>query len=277
MGQTAAMHDASTPDPTAPVEGGSVTLERRDHVAVVTVDRPPHNLLRVADLGAVADAVDEAATWARAVVLAAHGRSFCAGADFRSDGSPDPTDRQAFAAQTSAFYAQARRLFAAPVPLVAAVHGAAIGAGFGLALACDMRVVGPDAWFQANFVHLGIHPGFALSLTVPRLIGPGRAADLFLTGRRVAGEEAVSLGLAERLSAAGHELDDAATLAATIAAGAPLAVAATRRTLRARLADEAAAAMDRELRQQTELAGTADAVEGVQAMLAKRPPVFVGR
>ena len=77
-----------------------------------------------------------------------------------------------FEAQTGAFYAEAARVFESPIPVVAAVQGAAIGAGLGLALACDVRVVGADGWFQANFVRLGIHPGFALSLVLPDVIGP---------------------------------------------------------------------------------------------------------
>jgi enoyl-CoA hydratase/carnithine racemase len=268
---------ATTPSSAADADQPTVSVRRHDAVAVLCLDRPPHNLLRVADLAALADALDDAAAWARAAVVCARGRSFCAGADFRSEGSPDPTDRSAFATQTAAFYDQARRLFRSPVPLVAAVHGAAIGAGFGLALACDLRVVGPGAFFQANFVQLGIHPGFGLSCTVPRLIGPGRASELFLTGRRVGGEEAVDLRLAERLVAAGEEEAAALALATEVAAGAPLAVAAVRRTLRSELIEAVDAALDLELAEQTELAGTVDAIEGVAAMLAKRAPVFHGR
>ncbi len=258
-------------------EPAPVTTDVHDQVLVVTVQRPPHNLLTEPDLRAVADALHDPAPGIRAAVVCSVGRSFCAGANFRSDEAPDPTDSGGFALRTAAFYEQARRVFAAPVPVVAAVHGAAIGAGFGLAMACDLRVVGEDAWFQGNFVALGIHPGFALSMTVPRAVGAGRAADVLLTGRRVPADEAVRIGLAERLVGAGAELDEALRLAASVAAGAPLATAATRATLRAGLAEEAAAAMAHELREQARLAGTADAVEGVRAMLEKRRPTFEGR
>ncbi|MFC0081693.1 enoyl-CoA hydratase/isomerase family protein [Aciditerrimonas ferrireducens] len=271
--------DAPAPaGPSAP--GGSppaVRVEQDGLVQIVTLNRPPHNLLGEPDLAALADALDEAATSARAVVLASEGRSFCAGANFRSEDAPDPTDAQAFRTRTAAFYAQARRIFAAPLPVVAAVHGAAIGAGFGIALACDLRVVSSQAFFQANFVTLGIHPGFGLTLTLPRLVGPGRAADLFLTGRRVAGEEAVALGLAERLVPPGQERAAALELAHQIAQGAPLALAATRRTLRRDLVELAAEAMAVELQEQAALAGTADAREGVAAVLERRAPRFGGR
>ncbi len=160
--------------------------------------------------------------------------------------------------------------------MVAAVHGAAIGAGFGLALACDVRVVGAGGWFQANFVRLGIHPGFALSTVLPAVVGPARAAEIFLTGRRVPADDAVAIGLASRAVPAGDETTAAPGSPREIAAGAPLAVAATRATLRAGLGAAVRAAMRHELAEQTILAGTADAVEGVTAVLAGRPPRFVG-
>ena len=254
-----------------------MTVQASGDVAVVTMMRPPHNLLTEPDLRAVADALHDAAAWARAVVLCAEGRSFCAGANFRSAQAPDPTDAAAFAERTAAFYAQAARVFDSPLPTVAAVHGAAIGAGFGLALACDLRVVSRASWFQANFVHLGIHPGFALSAVLPHLVGPGRAADLMLTGRRVDGDEALAIGLAQHRAEPGEERAAAVALATQIAAAAPLAVAATRRTLRAGLADEATRTMAHELDEQRRLAGTADAVEGVTAILEKRTPRFEGR
>ena len=254
-----------------------VSVHHDGDVAVVTLHRPPHNLLTEPTLRALADAVEGSAVRARAAVVCSEGRSFCAGADFRSGEAPDPTDADAFETRTAAFYEQAARVFASPVPLVAAVQGAAIGAGFGLALACDVCVAGEHAWFQANFVRLGIHPGFALSETLPRAVGPGRAAELLLTGRRVAAPEAGTIGIAQRVVGAGDELPAALELATLIAAGAPLAVASTRATLRAGLAESARAAMRHELAEQSALAGTADAVEGVQAMLVGRKPSFEGR
>jgi enoyl-CoA hydratase/carnithine racemase len=256
---------------------GDVSVEQHGAVAVVTLRRPPHNLLTAPALGRLADALEGLAGSVRAAVLCSEGRSFCAGADFRSPEAPDPTARADFRSTTAAFYRQAGRVFACPVPIVAAVQGAAIGAGFGLALACDLRVVGARAFFQANFVRLGIHPGFALSVLVPRFVGPGRAEDIFLTGRRVPAEEAVAMGMADRLVGEGEELEAASAVAGEIAAGAPLAVASTRATLRAGLAGEAARAMAHELSEQARLAGTDDAVEGVAAMLEGRAPRFGSR
>ncbi len=263
------------PAPTS--TSGDVTVTVDGLVGIVRLARPPHNLLTEPVLGRLADALHDLRGVARAAVVCSTGRSFCAGADFRSPEAPDPATGGGFAARTGAFYEQAARVFDAPVPVVAAVHGAAIGAGFGLALACDLRVVGEDAWFQANFVRLGIHPGFALSHTLPRLAGPARATELLLTGRRLGAAEAAAAGIAHRVVPRGQELDAAVAVARDIAAGAPLAVASTRATLRAELVAAARAAMAHELAEQAALAGTADAVEGVQAMLQGRQPVFDGR
>ncbi len=256
-------------------EGIEVTVD--DGLAVVRINRPPHNLLTEPALRLLADALEELEGKARAVVVCSEGRSFCAGANFRSAEAPNPSDPETFEKLTGAFYEQAARVFDCPLPLVAAVQGAAIGAGFGLALACDIRVVGESGWFQANFVRLGIHPGFALSATLPHVVGPGRAADIFLTGRRVGAAEAERIGLAQEVTSDGDLLDRARALAGVIAAAAPLAVRATRTTLRRGLAGAARATMRQELAEQTALAGTADAIEGMAAMLEGRHPHFEGR
>ena len=265
--------DKSTPQSDG---ANAVTVDRDGDVAVVTLRRPPHNLLTEPVLRALADAVAGLGGVARAAVVCSEGRSFCAGADFRSGDAPDPTEQGDFEERTGAFYKQAVRIFDAPVPLVAAVQGAAIGAGFGLALACDLCVVGELGWFQANFVRLGIHPGFALSTTLPRVVGPGRASELLLTGRRVVAAEAGRIGIAQRVVPVGDELSVALEIATQVAAGAPLAVSSTRATLRHGLADAARQAMHHELDEQVALAGTSDAIEGVSAMLEGRDPRFQG-
>jgi len=270
---------ASLPADAGAWSGADVTVDfdATVAVAVVTLRRPPHNLLTEPALRSVADALEQLAGRARAAVLCSEGRSFCAGADFRAGDAPDPTDESGFAQTTGAFYEQAARVFASPVPVVAALQGAAIGAGAGLALACDVRVFGERGWFQTNFVRLGIHPGFAMTLTLPKFVGPGRAADLFLTGRRVDASEALRIGIADKVVPEGEELRAALEIAGQIAKGAPLAVAATRSTLRAGLVEQARSAMSHELQEQTRLAGTVDAIEGVQAMLEGREPLFGGR
>ena len=242
------------------------------HVGTVVHDSPPHNFLDVARLRALADAVEalDRDEGCRAIVLAAAGRSFSAGADFGA--VPAGGER----VDSARFYEQALRLFRGRKPLVAAVAGAAIGAGAGLALACDFRVAGPRARFGFDFNRLGIHPGFGVSLTLPRLVGPQRAARLLYAGRRVGAEEALAIGLADELVAEEEVLARAQALAEEIALSAPLAVQSTRETLRQGLAEAVAARSARELEAQRPQFLSRDFVEGVAAAAARRPPVFTG-
>lgn len=252
-----------------------VRVAREDGVAVLTIVRPPHNYLRPETLAALADALealDEDDT-VRAAVLATEGRSFCAGADF----SLGMGDEEAFGDRIEVFYAHVPRLFRVRLPLVAAVHGAAIGAGAGLALVADLRVTCPSAYFAATFTRLGIHPGFGMTHTLPALLGPARSADLLLTGRRVTGEEAFRIGLADRLVPQGDVGGEALRLAGELAAAAPLAVRATRDTLRSGLADRVVTALVHEREEQRWLSQTVDAAEGVAATAQRRPPEFLGR
>ena len=177
----------------------------------------------------------------------------------------------------SELYDQAVRLFSVEKPIVAAVQGAAVGAGLGLALVADFRVASPDARFSANFVKLGFHPGFGLTHTLPRVVGAQRADLMFLTGRRVRAEEALAWGLVDEL-VPGEELRQSAfALAAELAENAPLAVVATRKTLRGKLAEAVRAATAHEHGQQTVLRATEDFAEGVRAVAERRPGRFKGR
>jgi enoyl-CoA hydratase/carnithine racemase len=258
-------------------EASDVTVDiRDDHVAVVELHRPPHNYTDVDLLSAMCDHLDELAATgtARAVVLCSEGRSFSAGANFAAGGVGG--DGTSFGSGTRRFYDQALRIFESQLPIVAAVHGPAIGAGLGLALACDLRVTCPEAWFGGTFTRLGIHPGFGISVTLPELIGPARAADVLLTGRRIQGDEALALGLANRCVAQAEVRDAAIALAGEIAAAAPLAVVATRATLRRGLADRVRDVLHHELETQNRLSATADAAEGIAATAARRAPIFRG-
>jgi len=240
-----------------------------DHVATVEFDRPPNNHFDVELITALADAyavLDEDPA-CRAIVLCSTGRHFCAGADFSGTGD----------AGARALYTQAVRLFAAATPVVAAVQGAAIGGGLGLALSADFRVAGPSSRFAANFARLGIHHGFGLTVTLPASVGMQAALELLYTGRRVKGEEARALGLCDRLASDEGLRGEAHALAREIAACAPLAVRAIRRTMRGELADRVRAATERERAQQEPLFATDDFKEGVRATAERRSPRFRGR
>jgi enoyl-CoA hydratase/carnithine racemase len=254
---------------------GAVAVSTDSHVAVVTFDRPPNNHVSVESMRALADAlfdIDETPDL-RASVLRTGGKAFCAGADLVNAagdaGAPG-------ALSTNALYVEAVRLFSVKKPIVAAVQGAAIGAGLGLALVADFRVAAPEARFAANFVKLGFHPRFGITHTLPRVIGEQRAALLCLTGRRITGSDALDWGLADLLAPIEELQATALSLAQEIAANAPLAVQATRATLRASLAEAVKAQTDHEHAEQTWLRKTQDFAEGVRAVNARRPGNFVG-
>lgn len=250
---------------------GDVAVVRHGHVALVEMRRPPHNFFDLALISALADALEDVDRdpELRAVVLASEGKSFCAGANFASKGVGD-----ADPSGPNPLYDQALRLFACRKPVVAAVQGAAIGGGLGVAMVGDFRVASQEARFAANFVKIGIHPGFGLTHTLPRAIGAQRAAMLLLTGRRIDGETAVRWGLVDQLVPASELREAALALATEIAEGAPLALLSTRATLRTGLADAFRAATDHEHAEQSWLLATDDYKEGVRAVAAREPGNF---
>lgn len=252
----------------------SITIEKYDHVAVLTLDRPPNNHVSVeliAELAATLEALDGDRE-VRAVVLAAAGKVFCGGADL----SPAGPDGGRPGSMAGDLYRQAERLYRTRKPIVAAVQGAAVGAGLGLALLADFRVAAPEARFSANFAKLGFHSGFGISLTLPRIVGEQAAAMLLLTGRRIGGEEAYAMGLADQLVPLDQVRARAVALAEEIAANAPLAVQAMRATLRSGLADAVRDRMAHELAEQTVQRATRDFAEGVRAVAERRPGRFTG-
>ena len=260
-----------------------INVSLADHVATVEIDRPPHNFFDRDLIAQIADAYGELDDdpACRAILLKSNGKSFCAGADFGS-GRSDQSGNQEFTEEgfkntTGLLYREGVRLFSARKPVVAAVQGAAIGGGFGLALTADFRVAAPEARFAANFVKLGIHPGFGLTVTLPQLIGQQAANLLFLTGRRIKGEDALGLGLVDQLAPLDALQSTAQALAAEIAENAPLAIVSVRATVRQGLAERIAAATDHELAEQQWLRGTEDAEEGIRAVAERRPGNFQGR
>ena len=253
---------------------GEVAVSTEGHVAVLTFDRRPNNHVSVESMRDLADALldIDAATDLRVSVLTTAGKVFCAGADLVNPGGVGAEGMQGI----NPLYVEAVRLFSAKKPIVAAVQGAAVGAGLGLALVADFRVAAPEARFTANFVKLGFHPGFGITYTLPRLIGQQRAALLCMTGRRITGEQAFDWGLADVLAPL-EELQAATMrLAQEIADNAPLAVQSTRATFRAGVAEAVKAQTDHELIEQSWLRKTKDFAEGVRAVNERRTGNFVG-
>ncbi len=249
-----------------------------NYVAVVEIQRGPNNFFDTQMISDLADAFNkmEASDDVRAVVLCSEGKHFCAGNNFGSASSNEErADRRV--EDGNPLYAAAVRLFDTNIPVVAAVQGAAVGGGFGLAVMPDFRVICPEARFTANFVKLGFHPGFGLTHTLARLIGRQKAHLLFLTGRRITGEEAYEMGLADVLTHKENLRAEAIKLAAEIAENAPLAVASVRATMRDGLSAAVKTQTDHEFLEQHRLQQTADHREGVKAVAERRPGNFTGR
>jgi enoyl-CoA hydratase/carnithine racemase len=256
-----------------------IGVEKSGHVALVEIRRPPNNFFDAALISEIATACEvlDADAECRALVLAAQGKAFCAGANF-GDGDRDGSEILGGPRPGAAhLYIEGARLFRTKKPIVAAVHGAAVGGGLGLAMVADFRVTCSEARFSANFTRLGFHPGFGLTVTLPAVIGPTKAALLFYTSRRIGGEEALKLGLADVLAPQDKVREAALSFAAEIAENSPLGLIATRATLRGDLADRVRAATERELAEQTRLRRTEDFKEGVKAMAERRPPNFNNR
>jgi enoyl-CoA hydratase/carnithine racemase len=247
------------------------------YIATVEIRRPPNNFLDIdliANLASVLERLDDESS-VRSIVLAAAGKHFCAGAnlkkriDDQAAGKPQP-------APGRHLYHEAQRLVQTRKPIVAAVHGSAIGAGLGLALVADFRVTCKEARLAANFCAMGYHPGFGMTVTLPRVIGQQRAKWLFLTGKRIPGDEAYAIGLADRLVPQDQVRHAAQEMAAEIAKAGPLGVQAARETLNLDLASAFRAATEREMFQQQVLRETNDFKEGVKAGFDRREPVFTG-
>ena len=252
-----------------------IGVEVANLVGTIEIRRPPHNYFDNALINQIADALEDfdRDDACRAVVLCADGKSFCAGADFANRPSTGAGEESG----SKHLYKEATRLFRTRKPIVAAVQGAAIGGGLGLAMMADFRVTCPEARFSANFTRLGFHPGFGLTCTLPRAVGPQKAALLFYTGRRVPGDEAVAIGMADLLVPLDQIRKAATDLATEIAQSAPLGVVSTRETMRRGLADAVEAATERELVEQDWLRRTADFKEGVKATAERRLPNFQGK
>jgi enoyl-CoA hydratase/carnithine racemase len=266
-----------------------IGVEKVGHVGTIEIRRPPLNFFDISLINQIADALDEfdRDIEIRSSVLSAQGKAFCAGANF---GDPARQAQEAREAEKTAkgdpadslgainhLYIQAVRIFRAKKPIVAAVQGAAIGGGLGLAVSADFRVTCPEARFSANFTKLGFHPGFGLTTTLPELIGKNNAELMFYTSRRVTGEEAVKWGLANELVPQDQVKAAAMKLANEIAECSPLGLVSTRATMRAGLADRVMAATNHELAEQTRLRATEDFKEGVKATEERRAANFKGR
>ena len=255
----------------------TITVARHhdDRVAEIMLNRPEamnsiSTELAVALTRACADVA--AAPEVRAVVLSAAGeRAFCAGADLKERAGM--TDEELMR-QRHVFRAAFGAVLGLPQPAIAAVHGFALGGGTELALSCDLIVADSTAVFGLPEVTVGLVPGGGGTQLALRRLGPGRAADLVLTGRRVGAEEAERIGLADRRVPLGDDRRMALDLAAQITANSPVAVRAAKRALRHGWGVSLESGLDIEDAAWRTAALSADRREGIAAFAAKRPPAW---
>ncbi|WP_067674462.1 enoyl-CoA hydratase/isomerase family protein [Nocardia miyunensis] len=217
-------------------------------VGVVTMRGAPNNYLNRSVLDAVINALRDLDSDpdCRAIVLAADGKHFCAGRDFRAPRGPGD--------DSASVYRTAAGLFDIATPWIAAVQGGAIGAGFGLALAADFRVCAADAYFWPNFVTLGLHHGFGTSVTLPRLVGPQRAARMLMSGERVSVGAEYAAELTDMVVQPTELRSAAIAFAAQFAGNPAPAVRGIRVTMRAGLRERFAEAAVHEAAEQARLA-----------------------
>ena len=255
----------------------NLLLERDGAVVVITINRPRVlNALNSQTLDDLRRALltcqsDRAV---RAVVITGAGdRAFVAGADIRELATESQAHGKAYAQRGQQVLDLIEHL---GKPVVAAINGFALGGGCELAMACTLRLASDTAHFGQPEINLGLIPGYAGTQRLPRLVGRGNALDLLLTGRQIAADEALRIGLVNRVVAAGALMTEARTLAADLAQKAPIATACMLEAVHRGLEASLDAAQDLEATLFGRVAATADSREGTAAFLEKRAPVFIG-
>jgi enoyl-CoA hydratase/carnithine racemase len=250
------------------------------HIGVLTLNRPDNRNSMTSDLldafvettGRIRSQKD-----LRCVIITGKGRCFSAGADLRAQVQREDTGRKLETHERSyAMYVPFLSVLDIEVPTIAALNGHAVGGGFGLSLVCDIRVANESAKVGANFSRLGFSSGMAVSYILPRLVGISKAAELLFTGRLISGEEAERIGLVSYALPAQEVFPKALEIATEIAQSAPLAVRKMKKLFFEGLDFRPRPAAMAEAFAQAETIATADAKEGMAALLEKREPKFTG-
>ena len=256
----------------------NLLVERDDAVVIITINRPAVlnalNSQTLSELDAAMGAAREDAT-VRAVVLTGAGeKAFVAGADIKELAVQTPVAGREHARHGQAILDRIEQL---GKPVIAAVNGFALGGGCELAMACTIRLAADSAKFGQPEINLGLIPGYAGSQRLPRLVGRGRALELLLTGAQISAEDALRMGLVNRVVPAAQLMDEARSLARTLAAKAPVAARYILEAVAAGLEMPLAEAQDYEATLFGLIATTEDMREGTRAFLEKRKPAFQGR
>lgn len=262
------------------ISEGLVLLDIRDGVAHLTLNRPEaSNGMNVEFLKALCDAimVCHGARGVRVVLLTGSGKNFCAGGDVHTFASKGENMPDYLRVATSWLQNAVTGLMRLDAPVIASVHGfAAGGGGFGLVCASDLVIAAASAKFLAGATRVGMAPDAGVSVTLPRLVGLRRAAEIILTNPILTATDARDLGIVNRVVPDAELKEASLAWAREIGSGAPKALAAAKRLLWSGVGASVDACLSEEARTVSELSGTADAREGLAAVIERRKPVFVG-
>lgn len=249
--------------------------ELAGEVAVITLQRPSrYNALTLTMIGELTEALRQADQEARATVITGEGRAFCAGADLMELTGELEKAGDLETILHRHFHPLIEALHHSSTPTVAAINGPAAGAGMGIALSCDLRVMDPGSYFMSAFIHLGLTPDSGTAWYLPQMVGLSRAIEITMTGRKVSARESLDIGLCHRLSAQGESLSEAREWAEQLCDGPTAAYAANRRLLYEVSATDGARGLAAEARSQGKLGRSALFSEGVSAFKEKRKADF---
>jgi 2-(1,2-epoxy-1,2-dihydrophenyl)acetyl-CoA isomerase len=263
------------------VDASSILVSNDGFVRTITLNRPDKlnacNNALLSELNKAARDAERDAT-VRVLVLTGAGRAFCSGQDLAdvSDRyqSDEPIELGAHIRER--YNPLIVKLRTMEKPVIAAVNGVAAGAGASLALACDLRIAAESASFIQAFINVGLVPDSGSTFMLPRLVGPARAMELAMTGRKVTAAEALSIGLVNQLVPDAELAAAAAKLASKLATLPPRGLALTKRAINAGWTNDLGTQLDYEAMLQTTAGQTNDHREGIRAFLEKRPPSFRG-
>lgn len=259
----------------------TVLYEVSDGLATITLNRPDAmNALNIEAKAALRDALRSAAAdeAVRAVLLTATGKAFCVGQDLKEHvGLLLQEDSQVMSTVREHYNPIVTAITTMPKPVVAGVNGVAAGAGAGFAFACDYRVVADSASFNTSFAGVALTADSGASWTLPRLVGPGRAADLLYFPRTVPASEALELGIANRVVPAGDLAAEAAAVARRLAQGPTVAYAAIKASLAYGAGHSLLETLEKEDELQTVAGASQDHRIALEAFLKKEAPRYVGR
>ncbi|MEU5537022.1 enoyl-CoA hydratase-related protein [Streptomyces sp. NPDC020362] len=264
----------------------TVLYEVSDGLATITLNRPEAmNALNIATKVALREAAQSAAgdTAVRAILLTAAGdRAFCVGQDLKEHIGLLVSDRETGSRQTMSTVKEhynpiVKALAGAPKPVVAAVNGVAAGAGFGFALAADYRVVADSAAFNTSFAGVALTADSGISWTLPRVVGPGRAADLLLFPRSISAQDALELGIANRVVPAAELRAEAEKVARALAEGPTVAYSAIKEAMAYGMTHSLAETLEKEDELQARAGQSEDHTIAVQAFVNKEKPKYLGR